>query len=117
MIGKFFTTLFRGRPVDVPGSERIAEGESRKIDVGDVAAGGTQIILCRVEGRLHALDSLCPHQRGRIQPGRLVEGKFALCPLHHYLFEPRTGKPVRGACRPATTYKVVEKDGSATVYV
>ena len=63
------------------------------------------MILCRVEGRLHALDALCPHEGGRIVPGPLVEGKYALCPLHNYKFDPRTGKAVDVSCKAARTYR------------
>lgn len=108
--------LFRGKPVVVRGTGKLPEGSARKIDVGDVLAGGKSVLLCRVGGKLHALDTRCPHDGGRLIEGPLVDGKLALCPLHNYTFDPATGAVVRGACSKATVYKVREKDGDAQVW-
>ena len=116
MFGRLFG-LFRGRSIVVAGVDKLPEGHSRKIDIGDPLAGGTQVVLCRVEGELHALDVLCPHAGGRISDGPLMQGKYAICPLHNYMFDPRTGKVVRGSCKDAKRYKVVEKDGKAELWV
>lgn len=113
----WFSKRFATRPVLVRGTGALPEGEALKCEVGDVHAGGTQIVVCRVGGKLYALDAACPHDGGRIMGGALVDGKFALCPLHNYLFEPKTGKPVRGACPNATTYKVRERDADCEVWV
>jgi nitrite reductase/ring-hydroxylating ferredoxin subunit len=109
--------LFRGPPVVVKGSSKLPEGMSKKIDVGDPLAGGKQIVVCRLEGRLYALDVRCPHEGGRILDGPLVDGKHLRCPLHEYHFDPKTGAPVRGACKPATRYTVREQDGDARIWV
>lgn len=109
--------LFRGKPVEVPGTDALADGEARGVTIGDIAAGGTKVVLCRVEGRLYALDSLCPHQGGRIETGSLVEGRYARCPLHNFLFDPKDGRVVRGACRKATTYRVDEEGGRAVLWL
>jgi nitrite reductase/ring-hydroxylating ferredoxin subunit len=115
MLGRLLD-LFRGKPVLVKGAGKLAEGHAKKIDLGDPLAGGTTIVLCRVGGALHALDVRCPHEGGRIADGPLVEGKHALCPLHNYLFDPRTGDVVRGACPKAKVYKVRESGGDAEVW-
>jgi len=117
MLKNLFSTLFKGRPVEVPNTAAIADGEARNVSLGDIAAGGQRIVLCRVEGKLHALDSMCPHEGGRIVAGKLIEGKYAICPLHNYLFDPKSGAVVRGACLKATAYSVEEKDGNATIYL
>jgi 3-phenylpropionate/trans-cinnamate dioxygenase ferredoxin subunit len=109
--------LFRGKGVLVPDLHRLAEGEARKVDVGDPLAGGKQVLLCRVEGRVYALDTLCPHEGARMQTGPLVDGKYARCPLHGYCFDPRDGKAVRVSCRSARTYRVVERDGQAEIFL
>jgi hypothetical protein len=90
--------LFRGKAVIVRGTGKLAEGHAKKVEFGDVLAGGKAVLLCRVEGPL-------------------VEGKLALCPLHNYTFEPATGRVVRGSCPKATVYKVAEKDGDAEVWI
>jgi nitrite reductase/ring-hydroxylating ferredoxin subunit len=112
-----FLDLFRGRPVIVEGTARLTDGNAKKIDIGDPLAGtGKQVVLCRVEGVLYALDAKCPHEGGRISDGPLVEGKLAMCPLHRYQFDPKTGKSVGRICADAKTYRVREKDGNASVW-
>lgn len=108
--------LFRGRPVRVAGTGALPEGEARTIDVGDPLAGGRQVVLCRVDGELFALDSKCPHEGGRLVGGPLAEGRYATCPLHNYRFDPRTGKAVEVLCRSARTYRVRERDGDAELW-
>jgi nitrite reductase/ring-hydroxylating ferredoxin subunit len=109
--------LFRGHAAVVKGTSKLAEGYSKKIDIGDPLAGGKQVVLCRVKGQLYALDALCPHAGGRIAEGPLFDGKHAVCPLHNYLFEPATGRAVRGACPNAKTYKVKESGGDCEIWV
>ncbi len=109
--------IFRGSPVVVKGSAKLPEGQSKKIDVGDPLAGGKQFVLCRLGGKLYAVDVRCPHEGGRILDGPLIEGKLLRCPLHEYHFDPKSGAPVRGACARATTYTVREKDGDARIWV
>lgn len=109
--------LFRGHPIDVPDTRALAEGQSRNVTLGDLAAGGQRLVLCRVNGALHAVDSLCPHQGGRITPGALVDGKFARCPLHGYVFDPKDGREMHGRCKKVATYKVVEQAGNATIWL
>ena len=108
---------FRRRGVIVPGTDALAEGEARKVDIGDPLAGGKQILLCRIEGRIHALDSRCPHDGGRIEAGPLVDGCYAVCPLHNYKFDPRSGKAVDVLCGSARTYRVREEGGRCEVFV
>lgn len=113
-----FLDLFRGRPAMITGTGKLQEGHSKKVDLGDPLAGtGKQIVLCRVEGKLYALDSRCPHEGGRISDGPLLEGKHAMCPLHNYKFDPRTGKSVDRACNDAKTYRVKENGQDCEIWV
>lgn len=115
MLGRFLD-LFRGRPIVVQGTAKLPEGHAKKIDIGDPLAGGKQVVLCRVDGALHALDVRCPHEGGRILDGPLFQGRLAICPLHNYTFDPKTGKVVRGACADAKTYRVRESNGDAELW-
>jgi len=115
MIGRILK-LFRGAPVLVPGTSALVEGEARKVDIGDPAAGGRQILLCRVDGEVHALDSLCPHEGGRISAGPLTDGRLAVCPLHSYRFDPKTGKAVGVSCKAARTYRTREGASGTDVW-
>ena len=110
--------LFRGRPAIIQGTGKLQDGHARKVDIGDLLAGtGRSIVLCRVGGRLCALDTLCPHEGGRIGDGPLIEGRLAMCPLHNYQFDPQTGKSVGRVCKDAKTYRVREKDGDCEIWL
>jgi nitrite reductase/ring-hydroxylating ferredoxin subunit len=112
-----FLDLFRGRPAVIQGTGKLPEGHAKKVDLGDPLAGtGKSIILCRVQGALYALDARCPHEGGRITEGPLIDGKLAMCPLHNFQFDPRSGKSVGRVCNDATTYRVKEKDGDCEIW-
>jgi len=109
---------FGRKPALVKGAGRLPDGHSKKVTFGDPIAGeGAEVVLCRVDGVLHALDVRCPHEGGRISDGPLMEGKYAVCPLHQYWFEPGSGRVVNAACRSAKTYRCREKDGDAEVWL
>ena len=97
----------------IPGVARLAEGEARKVIVRSSDGGAPQeILLARVDGRLHALDTLCPHEGGRFGEGPLWDG-CVVCPLHLYRFDPRTGAAQDVECEPARVFTVREVDGVA----
>ena len=113
-----FRRLFGGKPALVKGAGRLAEGQAKKITFGDPVAGdGAEIMLCRVEGKLMAVDVLCPHEGGRMAEGPLVDGKYVVCPLHQYFFDPKSGKPINAVCRKVKTYKVRESDGDCEIWL
>jgi len=116
MLGKL-RDIFRGRPVLVVGAGALPEGEAKTVYIGDPMADGYQVVLCRVDGKLHALDARCPHEDGHIVGGPLAEGRYAVCPLHNYRFDPRSGKAVDALCGKARTYRVRERDGDADLWV
>ncbi len=108
---------FRGPSVKIQGVDKLPEGESKKISIGDPMAGGTEIILCRRDGKLFAVDVLCPHEGGRIVAGPLHEGRYVMCPLHNYKFDPANGRAIGAACKNARTYRVVARGGDCEVFV
>ena len=110
-------SLFRGPSVRIQGVDRLPEGDSKKISVGDPLAGGTEIILCRREGKLFAVDVLCPHEGGRIVAGPLHEGRYVMCPLHNYKFDPANGRAIGAACKAAKTYRVVDHGVDCEVFL
>lgn len=102
----------------ITGTGKLPEGEARKITIGDPLAGdGYDIILCRVDGELHALDARCPHEGGQISPGPLAEGKYAVCPLHNYQFDPKDGRAVNVSCRSAKKFRIEEENGDGRIYL
>lgn len=110
-------SLFRGIPVTIHDTAKIEEGSARTATLGDLAAGATQVLIARVNGKLHAIDTICPHQNGRIEGGKLKPGNVAICAVHGYWFDVTDGSVKRGTCRKAKVYRIEEKDGQATVWL
>jgi nitrite reductase (NADH) small subunit len=108
--------LLSGRPVVIEGAARLPDGQARCVALGDPLAGGKEIVLVRRDGRLMALDRICPHEGGRISAGPLAEGRYVVCPLHNYRFDPETGRAVGVACKSARTYRVRERAPDAEVW-
>ena len=54
-------------------------------------AGDRMVALANVEGTLHALDGLCPHQGGPLGTGRLC-GTILTCPWHGWQFDVGNGR-------------------------
>ncbi len=67
---------------------RLSELDERGRKV--VRVGGEEVVLVRVDGRLHALQQACPHRGGPLSEGDL-EGCLLHCPLHAWAFDVRTG--------------------------
>jgi nitrite reductase/ring-hydroxylating ferredoxin subunit len=109
--------LFRRASVKIQGVDKLPEGEARKVSIGDPLAGGTEIVLCRRDGKLFAVDVICPHEGGRIGAGPMHEGRYVVCPLHNYKFDPATGRAVGVACSSAKTYRVLEQGKDCEVFV
>ena len=54
-------------------------------------AGVRMVALANVDGSLHALEGLCPHQGGPLGTGRLC-GTILTCPWHGWQFDVVTGR-------------------------
>jgi nitrite reductase/ring-hydroxylating ferredoxin subunit len=115
MLSKLLS-LLRGKPVRIQGTSKLPSGHAKLVALGDPLAGGTEIVLCRVGATLHAVDRRCPHEGGRLTDGPLAEGKYVVCPLHNYKFDPATGKAIEVTCASAKVYRVRERDGDAEVW-
>jgi 3-phenylpropionate/trans-cinnamate dioxygenase ferredoxin subunit len=59
---------------------------------------GKPLLLCNVNGQLHAIANVCSHNDKPLERGRLGNGWIA-CPTHGARFDLATGKPL---CLPAT---------------
>ena len=108
-----------GTPIRVEGVSSLEEGFARKIlypvEGQDQPA---EMVICRLEGKLHAANSECPHEGGRLAEGPMWDGQYLHCPLHLYRFDPKNGKAVGVACPPTDTYTIIEDpDGNARVWV
>ncbi len=59
-------------------------------EVMEAEAAGVAICLANIDGRLSALDNLCPHRGGPLGGGWL-DGKAVVCPWHCWAFDTATG--------------------------
>lgn len=110
--------LFRKEPALVTGAGKLAEGHSKVVTFGDVLAGtGIQVMISRVGGKLVAIDAICPHQGALMEDGPLAEGKFVVCPLHMYHFDPATGRERSDLCRDAQSYKIRQTGDDAEIWL
>ena len=99
-----------------------------KVELGDLSglpdgeieackAGDFEVMVCRVQGVLYALEDLCSHAETTLSDG-LLSGYSVVCPLHGTSFDVRTGAhtgPPAWCGVPAFT--VTETHGKATVEV
>lgn len=77
-----------------------------KIKIGTVAdlpennrakefhCSGTPICVAQVDGKLSAMDNVCPHRGGPLADGVVMDGKI-ICPWHGWQFDPKTGNSVQ----------------------
>jgi nitrite reductase/ring-hydroxylating ferredoxin subunit len=103
--------------VRIPGTKKLRDGEARKVLVPRESGPPLELLLVRKNGVLYALDSLCPHEGGRLAEGPLMDGENVTCPLHLYRFDPCTGEPVEVECERVRTFAVREHEGAAEIEV
>jgi nitrite reductase/ring-hydroxylating ferredoxin subunit len=72
-------------------------------------AGDRMVAIANVDGRLHAIDGLCPHQGGPLGRGTLC-GTVLTCPWHGWQFDVTTGRHCLSATVRQTVHEV-RQDG------
>lgn len=68
-------------------SEELAEGGQRPVTVA-----GHNLILCRSEGQVFAVENRCSHEYERLLGGTMRKCTI-VCPLHGARFSLKTGMP------------------------
>lgn len=63
----------------------LADGEMRQ-----VSAGGTDVLLSRVDGQFHACTAFCTHYGAPLATG-VLSGTTVVCPWHHAAFDVASG--------------------------
>lgn len=86
-------------------SADIPEGHAKLI-----RAGSEEIAVFKKDGRLCAIDNLCPHEGGQLAQG-WIEGDAVVCPLHGYKFNLQTGVCSDQAKLRAKVFGVIEAGG------
>jgi nitrite reductase (NADH) small subunit len=59
-------------------------------EVMEAEAAGRAVCLANLDGKLAAVDNVCPHRDAPLGQGRL-EGGLVVCPWHSWTFDLRTG--------------------------
>jgi 3-phenylpropionate/trans-cinnamate dioxygenase ferredoxin subunit len=100
-------------------SEPASLGDLSDLADGDMRAfpdhGRYGIVVCRVDGRLHALENNCSHADTPLSEGRL-RGAMLVCPLHGAQFDVRDGSHQGPpAWEGVVCYPVEEADDGVTV--
>ena len=94
-----------------------AEADVTEDEPATAKVADAQIGIFRVDGRLYAIEDICPHAFAFLSEG-FVEGDQVECPLHEALFHIPTGKCLREpADRDLQTYEVKVEDGDVYVRV
>lgn len=92
----------------------LADGEARRVEVGDDA-----IAVVRIGDDVYAIGDRCSHADVSLSGGEVDERACTLeCPKHGSEFDLRTGVPRSlPALRPVPTYDVTVVDGDVVVEI
>ncbi len=73
-------------------------------------ADGRMVAIANVDGTLHAIDGLCPHQGGPLGTGELCAAVLT-CPWHGWQFDVTTGRHRVSATVRQAVHDVREREG------
>jgi nitrite reductase/ring-hydroxylating ferredoxin subunit len=73
-----------------------------------VTLDGRDVVLFRVDGRIHAFENRCPHEGNPLSEGEIL-GPTLVCVFHSWRFDLETGFCVHGDL-PATRYETRIED-------
>jgi nitrite reductase/ring-hydroxylating ferredoxin subunit len=75
-------------------TDALWDGEMEAFDVGT-----EEVLLVKVDGRIHAYDGVCPHQSMSLVEGELDDGVLT-CRAHEWQFDAVSGDSInpRGNC-------------------
>ena len=72
----------------------LREGQGRAFTVD-----GRELALFLVEGRVYAVENLCPHQHIPVLAEGQLDGLLLTCPMHGWQFDLQTGRHVNASSR------------------
>lgn len=90
-------------------SAALPDGAMQQFDVE-----GFTVLACRVDGRVHALNGICPHRGAALGSGTL-QGSVITCPWHDWEFDCTSGCGVTNPQSELELYSVTERDGQIWV--
>ncbi len=63
------------------------------------------VCVANVGGEYHAMNNMCAHRGGPLGQGPVLDGKV-ICPLHGWMYDPKTGVPEDDPHRVVAVYKL-----------
>lgn len=100
-----------GEGTFIPAVELPDEGAARVVTVDGIA-----VAVVRQEGRLYALDNVCPHAGGPMGEGQVEDGAL-VCPYHGWAFDLHSGRCSFDPTLTLPVWPVTEVPGGARVKV
>lgn len=89
----------------------LAPGTARPVRIGT-----TDIVLCNVEGNIHALENSCLHAGAALSGGQLC-GKVLACPVHGWRYDVTTGALLVAPGKCIKKFPVRIADGKVLVQI
>ena len=86
--------------------DAVTEGRAVSADIG-----GHTYALFRVDGRVRAIDGLCPHEGGPLAEGTLAKG-VVTCPWHGWTFDACSGCSLDPAGNDVAHYPTLVEEGN-----
>jgi nitrite reductase/ring-hydroxylating ferredoxin subunit len=82
----------------------------------ELVAGDRMVAVFNVDGKLYALDGVCPHQGGPLGKGCLT-GAIVTCPWHGWQFDVRNGQHQLSRTLVQPGFPVRVEDGAVLIDV
>lgn len=79
-----------------------------------VELDGEQVLVCNIDGQLHAVEGTCPHRGAQLAQGSL-HGPVIVCPWHEWAYDVTTGQGISNPVSCLRTYEVRVEDGKLIV--
>ena len=96
--------------LDLAPADDVAPGVAKSYDLED-----RRVLLCNVDGELHAVDDVCSHDEGPLGEGKL-RGTQVECPRHGACFDVTDGSVQEGpAVRKISSFPLRVRDGRVQV--
>lgn len=91
--------------------ENLKEYQGKRFFIDD-----TEIAVFKIEGEVHALSNICPHQHTALIYDGFIESGFVVCPAHGWMFNIKTGRMPAGG-KGLDSYPVKVIDGNVFIKV
>ncbi len=78
---------------DLAGFEKVCKVDELHERIGKrFSVNDVDVAVFKSDGKVYALNNICPHQHASIMYDGFVENGFVICPAHGWEFNLQTGK-------------------------